>query len=100
MGRCGCDCGCACAAAQDKTNTDRATINLQSRLFFPHGIFIPGDQFIKISHRSEEHTSELQSRADMSYAGFCLRKKNSGGFGNMTCSWRHPLHPPATAHPA
>ena len=51
IGRCGCDCGCgcACAAAQDKAKTDRATINLQSRLF-PHGIFIPGDQFIQISH--------------------------------------------------
>jgi hypothetical protein len=50
IGRCGCDCGCACAAAQDKAKTDRATINLQSRLFFPHVIFIPGDQFIQISH--------------------------------------------------
>src|SRR6059058_6401090 len=26
--------------------------------------------------RSEEHTSELQSRNDMSYAVFCLKKKN------------------------
>src|ERR1044071_1471116 len=26
-------------------------------------------------HRSEEHTSELQSRVDISYAVFCLKKK-------------------------
>ena len=26
--------------------------------------------------RSEEHTSELQSRIDISYAVFCLKKKN------------------------
>ena len=26
-------------------------------------------------HRSEEHTSELQSRNDISYAVFCLKKK-------------------------
>src|ERR1044071_10507165 len=28
-------------------------------------------------HRSEEHTSELQSRVDISYAVFCLKKKNT-----------------------
>src|SRR6059058_6369404 len=27
-----------------------------------------------IAHRSEEHTSELQSRNDISYAVFCLKK--------------------------
>src|SRR5213078_5039740 len=27
--------------------------------------------------RSEEHTSELQSRAQISYAVFCLKKKNT-----------------------
>src|ERR1044071_10465471 len=26
--------------------------------------------------RSEEHTSELQSRVDISYAGFCLKKES------------------------
>src|SRR3546814_9591110 len=30
-----------------------------------------------ISHRSEEHTSELQSLMRLSYAVFCLKKKNS-----------------------
>src|ERR1044071_3490255 len=28
-------------------------------------------------NRSEEHTSELQSRVDISYAAFCLKKKTS-----------------------
>src|ERR1044071_10229044 len=28
-----------------------------------------------IAQRSEEHTSELQSRVDISYAVFCLKKK-------------------------
>src|ERR1044071_6822771 len=31
---------------------------------------------MKGSSRSEEHTSELQSRVDISYAVFCLKKKN------------------------
>src|ERR1044071_7412064 len=30
--------------------------------------------------RSEEHTSELQSRVDISYAVFCLKNFLSGGF--------------------
>src|SRR3546814_7410864 len=29
------------------------------------------------AHRSEEHTSELQSLMRISYADFCLKKKNS-----------------------
>src|SRR3546814_8696030 len=31
----------------------------------------------KPSHRSEEHTSELQSLMRISYAVFCLKKKNN-----------------------
>ena len=33
-------------------------------------------EFIKNSLRSEEHTSELQSPVPISYAVFCLKKKN------------------------
>src|SRR3546814_2634032 len=33
------------------------------------------DPFAYISHRSEEHTSELQSLMRISYAVFCLKKK-------------------------
>src|SRR3546814_9735745 len=32
---------------------------------------------IRIAHRSEEHTSELQSLMRISYAGFCLKKKKT-----------------------
>src|SRR3546814_13839384 len=31
---------------------------------------------VKLLHRSEEHTSELQSLMRISYAVFCLKKKN------------------------
>src|SRR3546814_7695316 len=36
---------------------------------------VPGDQLRRI--RSEEHTSELQSLMRISYAVFCLKKKNT-----------------------
>jgi len=42
--------------------------------------FIDLDERIKgalLVHRSEEHTSELQSRFGISYAVFCLKKKNN-----------------------
>src|SRR3546814_2186439 len=32
---------------------------------------------VKFVHRSEEHTSELQSLMRISYAVFCLKKKNT-----------------------
>ena len=34
-------------------------------------------KFIGLSNRSEEHTSELQSRETISYAVFCLKKKKT-----------------------
>src|SRR3546814_761809 len=39
-------------------------------------ILIAGDNFGCGSSRSEEHTSELQSLMRISYAVFCLKKKN------------------------
>src|SRR3546814_7514410 len=36
----------------------------------------------KVSSRSEEHTSELQSLMRISYAVFCLKKKNTAHTGN------------------
>src|SRR3546814_2045061 len=46
----------------------------------PRGVHIPMANTIKarpaeIGHRSEEHTSELQSLMRISYAVFCLKKK-------------------------
>src|SRR5881628_4157397 len=35
----------------------------------------PPDTFVDRAQRSEEHTSELQSLTDISYAVFCLKKK-------------------------
>src|SRR5210317_2034829 len=35
------------------------------------------DLGIRIRYRSEEHTSELQSHSEISYAVFCLKKKKS-----------------------
>src|SRR3546814_8711311 len=32
---------------------------------------------LRLRHRSEEHTSELQSLMRISYAVFCLKKKNN-----------------------
>src|SRR3546814_8210940 len=34
-----------------------------------------GEKYARHSHRSEEHTSELQSLMRISYAVFCLKKK-------------------------
>src|SRR3546814_5366222 len=36
----------------------------------------PGMQFLALVYRSEENTSELQSLMRISYAAFCLQKKN------------------------
>src|ERR1044071_10243691 len=38
-----------------------------------------------IFKRSEEHTSELQSRVDISYAVFCLKKKNMRTINRTRC---------------
>src|SRR3546814_8771266 len=42
-------------------------------------------------HRSEEHTSELQSLMRNSYAVFCLKKKN---YTAPTNNEREPIYPP------
>src|SRR3546814_4470483 len=36
----------------------------------------PKSRLVFLAHRSEEHTSELQSLMRISYAVFCLKKKN------------------------
>src|SRR3546814_1042650 len=38
---------------------------------------IIGDDLVTAAHRSEEHTSELQSLMRISYAVFCLKKKKN-----------------------
>src|SRR3546814_4615928 len=41
------------------------------------GVFVQGGLNFGGSQRSEEHTSELQSLMRISYAVFCLKKKNT-----------------------
>src|SRR3546814_4962682 len=53
----------------------------------------PGDTFVltlRAITRSEEHTSELQSLMRISYAVFCLKKKNK--HIDTDAPTRHPHH--------
>src|SRR3546814_6712565 len=43
---------------------------------------LAGDQ-VGLDDRSEEHTSELQSLMSISYAVFCLKKKNTDKYTNI-----------------
>src|SRR3546814_9748113 len=49
----------------------------------PCGIGVVGDD-LEIGARSEEHTSELQSLMRISYAVFCLKKKNNSSRTDKT----------------
>ena len=40
---------------------------------------------VRLHSRSEEHTSELQSQSLISYAVFCLKKKNSPPWNRTVC---------------
>src|SRR3546814_6138248 len=42
-----------------------------------HPIHVVASDDVTEQHRSEEHTSELQSLMRISYAVFCLKKKNT-----------------------
>src|SRR3546814_3054720 len=47
-------------------------------LYFIDEIFLPQAPLLQaLAERSEEHTSELQSLMRISYAVFCLQKKNT-----------------------
>src|SRR3546814_6230949 len=41
----------------------------------PTGLAYGSNGYGTLQHRSEEHTSELQSIMRISYAGYCLKKK-------------------------
>ena len=43
------------------------------------------DTVLQLEERSEEHTSELQSRETISYAVFCLKKKKNNNDYNPLC---------------
>src|SRR3546814_12048396 len=59
-----------------RVGLDQGTAETRRRHLWPHrmdGSSAPG----ACSGRSEEHTSELQSLMRISYAVFCLKKKNN-----------------------
>src|SRR3546814_1046422 len=60
-------------AAEEKLRAARANIGADRAAFFP-SISLTGS--IGFASRSEEQTSELQSLMRISYAVFCLKKKN------------------------
>src|SRR5210317_2517340 len=57
-----------------------------------------GGQRRRLGQRSEEHTSELQSHSEISYAVFCLKKKKpqkrTGLHGPLRLASPQPLSPP------
>src|SRR3546814_5021356 len=66
-------------------------------VFEPRTFPIPnGVQTTARPGRSEEHTSELQSLMRISYAVFCLKKKNKTEEPNMTIDQRISRHPTHT----
>src|SRR3546814_3237586 len=56
-------------------------ITLMTNDFFTYYYILTGVHFL---HRSEEHTSELQSLMRISYAVFCLKKKKIKSKSNET----------------
>src|SRR3546814_5874454 len=71
------------AFAQDRVGEAvvRAQADQVRRGRFQHRVEVAGKQ---AGIRSEEHTSELQSLMRISYAVFCLKKKNNTSY--LTCS--------------
>src|SRR3546814_4987644 len=55
---------------------------LRNRRFI--GLFVKAAPMRVIQSRSEEHTSELQSLMRISYAVFCLKKKNNRDINNSS----------------
>src|SRR3546814_1015927 len=52
-----------------------------------------------MNERSEEHTSELQSLMRISYAVFCLKKKQDESTNSHTCVTSHEIEIPQDSHP-
>src|SRR3546814_1263631 len=72
--------GCSVAPYSTRDGTAPSVTPFSARLFDsvpPEVQMISrGWQFTSTASRSEEHTSELQSLMRISYAVFCLKKKN------------------------
>src|SRR6266513_4479380 len=93
-----CCCGCACAAAQHRAKATKPTNDLQGWPIFPHGIFIPGDQCIQISHDvivlwiDFSHYIWLARRRCP--RTWVMRDKSKGD--NDRCHGRYPNNPSGT----
>src|ERR1044071_10495732 len=92
-------CFCLCFFFNDTATTEIYTLSLHDAL----PIYLVADQRTehRLRHlrvgaageRSEEHTSELQSRVDISYAVFCLKKTKTyvgRTLSRMRCCRRCP----------
>src|SRR3546814_3170167 len=62
----------SCAPGLQLNTTPHGGFNFQHLVGLFYGIVVP-----PCENRSEEHTSELQSLMRISYAVFCLKKKNN-----------------------
>src|SRR3546814_3829259 len=60
----------------------------------PFGTGRPDQVGDRAGRRSEEHTSELQSLMRISYAVFCLNKKNNSQSKHTITSLTHQTHTP------
>src|SRR3546814_10334221 len=55
----------------------RSSFRMTRAALWPGTPVTPPPGWVEAPHRSEEHTSELQSLMRISYAVFCLKKKNT-----------------------
>src|SRR3546814_6080678 len=74
---------------------DRSRLNTRIPIFTL--IFARGGLYVGARGRSEEHTSELQSLMRISYAVFCLKKKNTKT--HPINNRRQNTHPAKTTNP-
>src|SRR3546814_1392241 len=82
-----------CFSVKPGVRTPPSLVNIYKELQSDLGLRPPRHGFLE--HRSEEHTSELQSLMRISYAVFCLKKKKKRQ-DNITQQTN--LHPKGTQH--
>ena len=58
---------------------ETTTVKLYSLDYSNAKTYLAASLFV-VGNRSEEHTSELQSLREISYAVFCLKKKRIGAY--------------------
>src|SRR3546814_4781494 len=65
------------------TRSPRKALNATRLMFTASNINSIAIRIMMMFLRSEEHTSELQSLMRISYAVFCLKKKNKNKYNNQ-----------------